>query len=180
MAGVRAADGTSPSRRPLVVVFGVSGSGKTTVAAAVADRLGLAFLDADELHSPASIAKMRAGTPLADRDRWPWLDRAGDWLRAHDDQGGVLACSALKRAYRKRLRDRAPRVRFVQLTAQPEVITRRLETRVGHFMPAALLASQLATFEPLDPAEPGRTVDAAQPIAAIVDETVTYLTSEAT
>jgi gluconokinase len=162
---------------PLVVVSGVSGSGKTTVASAVAARLALPFLDADVLHSPDSVAKMRAGTPLDDVDRWPWLDRAGDWLREHDAAGAVLACSALKRSYRDRLRSRAPRALVLQLTGRPDVIASRVAARTGHFMPPSLLASQLATLEPLATDEPGRTIDVGQAVEAIVDDCVAYLTA---
>jgi carbohydrate kinase (thermoresistant glucokinase family) len=149
-------------------VTGVSGSGKTTVGTALAEALGVPFLDADELHSPGSIAKMRAGTPLDDTDRWPWLDRAGAWLAEHDDTGAVLACSALRRDYRDRLLRQAPHTRFVELTVGHRVLEARLATRRHAFMPGSLLDSQLATFEPLTPDEPGVAVDADQPVARIV------------
>lgn len=162
---------------PLVVVAGVSGSGKTTVAAAVADRLKVPFLDADVLHSPESIAKMRAGVPLEDVDRWPWIDRAGSWLSEHDPIGGVLACSALRRAYRDRLRARAARTRIILLTAERAVLGERLSSRSHLFMPPSLLTSQLATLEPLQADERGRTIDAEQPLDAIVDACVAYARS---
>jgi len=162
---------------PLLVVAGVSGSGKTTVAAALAARLAVPFLDADDLHSPESVATMRAGVPLTDADRWPWLDRAGSWLSEHDRTGGVLACSALRRSYRDRLRGRASRTRIVLLAAESAVLGERLRTRSHLFMPATLLASQLATLEPLQADEQGRTIDAEQPLDAIVDACVAYARS---
>lgn len=163
---------------PLVVVLGVSGSGKTTVASALAARLGLPFLDADLLHSPESIAKMRSGEPLDDRDRSPWLDRAGGWLSEHEPTGGVLACSALRRSYRDQLRAMAQRTRLVELTVGRSVLEQRLATRSHPFMPASLLASQLATFEPLQPGEPGIAIESDQPLRAIVDACLTYLEDE--
>lgn len=159
------------------MVAGVSGSGKTTVATALAARLAIPFLDADALHSPESIAKMRAGVPLEDVDRWPWLDRAGDWLTEHDPTGGVLACSALRRSYRDRLRARAPRARIILLTAGDAVLGERLRTRSHLFMPPGLLASQLATIEPLQADEQGRTIVAEQPLDAIVEAAVGYARS---
>jgi gluconokinase len=148
--------------------MGVSGSGKTTVGAALARRLRVPFVDADTLHSPASIAKMAAGEPLDDDDRYPWLDKVGEWLGRHG-QGGVASCSALKRQYRDRLRAHCPRVEFLHLSGPPELIGARLTARSGHFMPAALLRSQLDTLEPLGADEAGTTVDAAGDVDAIVD-----------
>ncbi len=161
--------------RPLVVVAGVSGSGKTTVAAALAARLGVPSLDADTLHPSANVERMRAGNPLDDAARWPWLDRCGAWLAEHDGSGGVLACSALRRAYRDRLRDRAPRARVVLLTADQAAIEHRLAARAHPFMPAGLLASQLLALEPLEPDEPGATVDAGQSVDAIIEDCVAFL-----
>ncbi len=154
--------------RRLLVVAGVSGSGKTTVAAALADRLDVPWLDADTLHPPANVERMRAGAPLDDAARWPWLDRCGDWLAEHED-GGVLACSALRRAYRDRLRARAPRASVVLLHADRAALEARVTARAHPFMPASLLESQLLALEPLEPDEPGLTVDAAQPVEAIVE-----------
>ena len=155
---------------PLLVVMGVSGSGKSTVGAALAQRLRVPFADADDFHPPANVAKMSAGIPLDDDDRWPWLDALGGWLAEHDDAGGVLSCSALKVAYRDRLRARAPRTHFLHLDGPREVIARRQAGRPGHFMPAALLDSQFATLEPLRPSEPGLVVDVDQSVDAIVEE----------
>jgi gluconokinase len=137
--------------------MGVSGSGKTTVAVGVAKRLGWTFAEGDDFHSPANIAKMSAGQPLTDEDRWPWLDRLATWIGEREAAGdnAVLTCSALKRSYRDRLADNHPSVRFVHVTASRETIRRRLERRRGHYMPASLLDSQLAALEPLQPGEPG-------------------------
>jgi gluconokinase len=151
-----------------VVVMGVSGSGKSTVGAALAQRLRVPFVDADTLHPPANIAKMAAGEPLDDDDRYPWLERVGDWLAGHRD-GGVVSCSALKRKYRDQLRAHCPRAEFLFLSGSPELIGARLAARSGHFMPAALLRSQFDALEPLGADEAGVTVDAGQDIDAIVD-----------
>jgi gluconokinase len=153
----------------VVVIMGVSGSGKTTVGVALAAALGWRFVDADDHHSPESVAKMARGEPLTDGDRGPWLDR----LRAIIDgalagQGKlVLACSALKASYRARLAgpDAGGRVRFVYLAGTPELFHARLTGRAGHFMKAAMLDSQLAALEAPDDA---LTVDAAQPVADLV------------
>ncbi len=136
--------------RLAVVVMGVSGSGKSTVAAGIAEALGLHFIDGDGLHPPENVARMRAGTPLRDEDRWPWLDRIGAGLAdaAQWPEGVAIACSALKRAYRDRIRSAAPGVRFVFLDGAAELIGARMAGRVGHYMPAALLQSQLQTLEP--------------------------------
>jgi gluconokinase len=154
---------------PAIVVMGVSGSGKTVVGSALAQRLRVPYADADDLHPPANIAKMAGGRALDDRDRYPWLERAGEWLAAHPD-GGVLSCSALKRAYRDQLRRHAPEVRFLQLEGSAELIAQRLAGRPGHFMPASLLRSQLATLEPLQPDEDGVIVDVGQGVDAIINE----------
>ncbi|MEE2855048.1 MAG: gluconokinase [Actinomycetota bacterium] len=151
-----------------VVVMGVSGSGKSTVGAALARRLRVPFVDADTLHPPANIAKMTAGEPLDDDDRYPWLERVGDWLAAHRD-GGVASCSALKRAYRDQLRAHCPGVTFLHLSGSAELIGGRLAARTAHFMPAALLRSQLDTLEPLGPDEAGMILDIGPDVDAIVD-----------
>ena len=132
----------------IVVVMGVTGCGKTTVGAALAQRMGWRFLDADDFHPSANVAKMAAGTPLADEDRWPWLDRLAAELRAIEQSGGsaVLACSALKESYRARLAA-AGDVRFVHLAGDEPTIAARLASRRHRYMPASLLASQFATLE---------------------------------
>jgi gluconokinase len=153
---------------PLIVAMGVSGSGKSTVGAALAQRLRVPFADADDFHPPANIAKMTAGHPLDDTDRRPWLEAIGEWLTEHTDGGGVMSCSALKRAYRDQLREHAPGVEFLHLAGSREVIARRQASRPGHFMPASLLDSQFATLEPLAPDERGQVVDVDQSIDAVV------------
>lgn len=140
--------------------MGVSGSGKSTVGVLLAERLGVPFTEGDELHPAANVAKMRAGTPLTDADRWPWLAAAGARLVA---AGGVLSCSALALRYRDRLRELVPGVRFAHLDVPRAELERRLAARRGHFMPASLLDSQLAALEPLRPDERGWTVAAAGP-----------------
>ena len=135
------------TRPPLVVIMGVSGSGKSTVGALLAERLGVPFADADELHPPENVAKMSAGQPLDDRDRWPWLAAVGDVLAVASGTGLVIACSALKRSYRDAIRDRAPETVFAYLHGDRELLGERLGMRVGHFMPGSLLDSQLATLE---------------------------------
>lgn len=149
-----------------VVVMGVSGCGKSTVGAALAQRLEVPFADADDLHPARNIAKMAAGLPLDDDDRRPWLDEVGAWLVEHPD--GVIACSALTRSYRDRLRNHSPGVRFLLLDGSAEVIALRQADRPGHFMPASLLASQLATLEPLASDEDGLVADVALSVDAIV------------
>ncbi|OBG71706.1 MULTISPECIES: gluconokinase [unclassified Mycobacterium] len=161
------------SRSAPIVVMGVSGSGKSTVGAALAHRLGAPFVDADALHPAANIAKMAAGQPLDDHDRYPWLARVGEWLASHP--GGVASCSALKRSYRDQLRAHCPGAAFLHLTGSPELLARRLSTRVDHFMPAALLRSQLDTLEPLGADEAGATVDVGPGVDAIVDAAVAAL-----
>jgi gluconokinase len=151
---------------PLVVVMGVSGSGKTTVGTALAERLGVQYAEADDFHPPENVAKMASGVPLTDADRVPWLDAIAAWLKAQDGEGGVVTCSALRRAYRDRLRRAAPEVFFLHLDGSPELIGERLAGREGHFMPPALLRSQFETLEPLDPDEAG----AAVPIDGTPDE----------
>jgi gluconokinase len=148
--------------------MGVSGSGKSMVGAALAQRLRVPFVDADTLHPRANIAKMAAREPLNDDDRYPWLEKVGEWLADHRD-GGVVSCSALKRNYRDRLRMCCPRVEFLHLSGSPELIGGRLAARSGHFMPAALLRSQFDALEPLGADEAGATVDAGQGVDAVVD-----------
>lgn len=160
-----------------LVVMGVAGAGKTTVANLLAERLACEVADADAFHPPANVAKMAAGIPLQDQDRWPWLDAIAAWIRSRDQEGvtAVVTCSALKRAYRDVLRRASPRLVFVHLSGSPALIAERLRSRRGHFMPPSLLASQLATLEPLGPDEPGLTVDVSRPAAELADSIVRSL-----
>ncbi|OPX06704.1 gluconokinase [Mycobacterium sp. AT1] len=160
-----------------IVVMGVSGSGKSTVGAALAQRLRVPFADADDFHPEANIAKMTAGHALDDDDRRPWLESIGEWLAAHAE-GGVMSCSALKRTYRDQLREHCPDVDFLHLAGTPEVIGRRQASRPGHFMPASLLASQFETLEPLAADENGVDVNVDQNIDSIVNEYVTLTQRE--
>lgn len=161
---------TAGVRAPLVIM-GVSGSGKTTVAEALAARIpGGVALDADDLHSAANRAKMHAGHALTDLDRAPWLTEVGRRMAAVTRAGGVpvMACSALKHAYRLRILAEEPEALFVLLdVARPE-LERRMRERTGHFMPASLLDSQLATLERLTPEEPGVTIDVHTPADDVV------------
>ncbi|MCU1416314.1 MAG: gluconokinase [Schumannella sp.] len=152
--------------------MGVSGSGKTTVGELLAAALGLRFADADALHPAANVAKMAAGIPLTDDDRWPWLDAVGQVLARGDV---VVACSALRRAYRNRLRVAAPAFALVYLKGDREVLADRMGRRPGHFMPVTLLDSQLATLEPPQPDEHALTFDVALPADEIVAAAATEL-----
>ena len=135
--------------------MGVSGSGKTTIAALLAGRLGWEFGDGDDFHPPANVAKMHGGTPLTDEDRWPWLHAMAAWVDATRGGGrhGVLACSALKRAYRDILVANRPDVRLVYLQGSKALIGQRQAARQGHFMPPGLLDSQFAALEEPSPDE---------------------------
>ena len=139
----------------VLVVMGVSGSGKTTVAALLAEQLGWPFGDADSFHSPANVAKMRGGTPLTDGDRWPWLRSMAAWVDETRAAGGhgVLACSALKRAYRDILIGDRPDVRLVYLHGSRALIAKRQAARTGHYMPASLVGSQFDILEEPGPDE---------------------------
>ncbi|MFS0704294.1 gluconokinase [Cellulomonas sp. 179-A 9B4 NHS] len=157
--------------------MGVAGSGKTTLATVLRERLGWPYAEADEFHPPANIAKMTAGTPLDDDDRWPWLEAIRDWLSAQTRAGhsSIVTCSALKRSYRDVLRSADGNVRFVHLTAPAELLQRRMSGRSGHFMPTTLLPSQLATLEPLADEEQGITVVVDVPPDAVADRTIRAL-----
>ncbi|MFF8386548.1 gluconokinase [Streptomyces kanasensis] len=152
---------------PLVVVMGVSGSGKTTVGQSLARSLEVPFAEADDFHPPENVAKMRAGVALDDADRGPWLDTIAQWLHDQREHGGVITCSALKRRYRDRLVSAAPSVFFVHLHGSAELIAERMAARRGHFMPVSLLRSQLDTLEPLAAGERGARV----PISGTAEET---------
>jgi len=135
---------TTPLR---LIVMGVSGCGKSTMAGALSERLGLDMVDGDDLHLPESVAKMRSGIALQDTDRWPWLDRIGAYLARDLAQGRVVACSALRRIYRDRIREQAGDVCFVFLDGDFELIQKRMQQRVGHYMQPGLLDSQFRTLE---------------------------------
>jgi gluconokinase len=147
----------------IVVVMGVSGVGKTTIGEALAGKLGWPFLDADDYHPSANVAKMAAGTPLTDEDRWPWLDKLNSILRG--ERNAVVACSALKESYRQRLTHGLPDYRIVYLYGTLELIASRLAARRHRYMPASLLESQFATLEP--PAQ-AIAIDVAAPPSACV------------
>jgi gluconokinase len=158
----------------VVLLMGVSGVGKSTVGERLASRLGWRFHDADDLHSPASIARMRSGQPLDDTARMPWLRQVHGLIQtlSRDEVDAVVACSALKASYRAMLLDGTTNVRVVHLTAPAEVLRSRVRHREGHFMPATLVDSQVATLEP--PAN-ALTVDASLPIEDVVDQIVAGL-----
>jgi gluconokinase len=154
----------------IVIVAGVSGSGKTTVGAMLAGRLGWRFADADEFHPAANIEKMRAGIPLTDEDRWPWLHAIAAWMdeRVAAGESAVVTCSALKRSYRDVLLDGRPQARMFFLTPDREVLARRLAARHGHFFPGQLLGTQLDSLEPPAPDERVLTiVPAGEPAATV-------------
>ena len=130
----------------IVVVMGVSGSGKTTLGKLLAGRLGCEFIEGDDFHPPANVAKMASGTPLGDADRWPWLEILNAKLR--EKQQAVLACSALKEIYRERLSAGVENLKFVFLGGSFDLIEARLKARQHRYMPASLLKSQFATLEP--------------------------------
>ncbi|MFC5847990.1 gluconokinase [Deinococcus petrolearius] len=162
-----------PAPSPMhLVVMGVSGSGKTTVARALAAELGLTFAEADDFHPPANIARMTAGIPLTDEDRWPWLRALRGWMADRDARGEstVVTCSALKREYRDLLREAGGRVQFIDLAGSRDLLAARMTGRSGHFMPESLLDSQLATLEPPTPDEGAWSHDVARPAAEIVAE----------
>ncbi|MCW4457916.1 gluconokinase [Microbacterium sp. MPKO10] len=162
---------TSPRHTPQIVVMGVSGSGKSTVGAQLAEVLDVPFIDGDGLHPESNIEKMAAGTPLTDTDRWPWLAEVGRVLRdsGESGEGAVVACSALRRAYRDAILDAAPDALFVHLTGDHDVLARRMSGRSDHFMPTTLLDSQIDTLEPLDSDEPGITIDIDQSVDGVVE-----------
>ena len=154
-----------------IVIMGVAGCGKTSVGEALSNRLNIPYHDGDDLHSTANVAKMRAGTPLTDDDRWPWLDAVAACLR--DDAPVIVGCSALKHAYRDRIRSGGA-VQFVHLSGSRDLIAARMAQRTGHYMPLALLDSQFAALEPPSPDE-AITVDIDQPLAAIIDQIMAAL-----
>ena len=157
---------------PLVIVLmGVSGSGKSTTGAALSRELGWPFRDADSFHPPANVAKMSRGAPLTDEDRWPWLAAIAQWIdeRCQAGERGIVSCSALKRTYRSRIVGTRSGVQLVYLKGDITLIGRRLQARKHHFMPPSLLDSQLATLERFAPDEPGVTVPVLGPGGEVVD-----------
>lgn len=165
---------TAP-QQPVLVVMGVSGSGKSTVAGVLAGRLGWDLGEGDDLHPPENVAKMAAGQPLTDEDRWPWLRRVAGWITEHTEDGrpGIITCSALKRRYRDVLR--GEHVRFVYLAGTREDIGARLRARHGHYMPATLLDSQCDALEPPAEDEEALWVDITPPPADQVDFIISRL-----
>lgn len=159
-----------------VVLMGVAGSGKTSVGLALSDRLGIPYRDGDDLHPAENVEKMRAGIPLTDEDRWPWLDRVAEAL--HRDAPLIVGCSALKRIYRDRLRAGAGEVRFVHLAGSRDLIAARMAARKGHYMPLSLLDSQFAALEPPGPDE-GVTVQIDQPLTTLAHALAAHLAGPA-
>jgi gluconokinase len=157
---------------PIVLVMGVSGSGKTTIGALLAGRLGWPYAEADDFHPPENVAKMAAGHPLTDADRWPWLDAIGRWIdeRRAAGESAVVTCSALKRSYRDHLRRDRPEVYVVYLHGSKELIAERMVARQGHFFRAELLDSQFADLEPPVPDEGILTVEVTADPPEIVEE----------
>ena len=171
-------DRNAAHNRPMVlVIMGVSGSGKTTVGKLLAERLGWQYQEGDALHPPENVAKMSAGTPLSDADRGPWLRRIADHIDAWRSAGetGVITCSALKRAYRDIIIGDRPDVGLAHLRGSRELIGRRMAARKGHFMPTALLDNQFATLQEPSPEERAITVDVGGTPAEIVDEILRQL-----
>ena len=161
----------------VLVIMGVSGSGKSTIGAMLAQRLGWQFEEGDSLHPAANVAKMAAGHPLTDQDRWPWLEKVADWIDAQLDAGesGVITCSALKRTYRDLINRRGTGVEFVYLNVSRAKLEDRVEHRPGHFMPASLLDSQLETLEPPTKDEPHITVNAGPDARLVTNEVLREL-----
>jgi gluconokinase len=161
----------------IVVVMGVAGAGKSTLASALADHLGVRFLEGDDLHPGANVAKMRNGVPLSDADRWPWLSAIAAWIdeRAVAMEPAVVACSTLKRSYRKVLGEGRPYVRFVHVAGPPKLVAERMAKRQGHYFPASLITSQFEALEPPLADEKAIVVDMALPVAAQVADVVAEL-----
>jgi len=173
---------TQIDEKPLIVVMGVAGSGKTTLAARLAEKLGIPFVEGDSLHPAANVKKMAGGIPLTDDDRWPWLEAIGERMEVErvTGHGVVVACSALKRTYRDCLRRKVhSRVQFILLDGSRELIGARMKKRKGHFMPPALLDSQFATLERPKADEHATVLDISHTIPSLVTEAVRSVTAEA-
>ena len=165
--------------KPLIVVMGVAGSGKTTIASGLAEQLGVPFVEGDSLHPIANVKKMAAGIPLTDEDRWPWLKAIGERMEVERDTGHgvVVSCSALKHAYRDCLRRHVHgKVYFILLDGSRELITDRMKKRKGHFMPPALLDSQFATLEKPTPDEDAVILDISHTVPALLAEAARSVT----
>ncbi|MEM7269287.1 MAG: gluconokinase [Pseudomonadota bacterium] len=161
--------------RRLIVVMGVAGCGKSTIAEALAGHLSVRWFDGDDLHPAANVEKMKSGVPLTDEDRWPWLAKIGAAL-AEGEGDAVGACSALKRVYRRKIAEAATEpVRFLHLSGDKALISSRMNARKGHFMPPALLDSQFATLEPLSEEEPHLILDIRKSVDEIVAEAASWL-----
>ncbi|NLU84623.1 gluconokinase [Rhodococcus sp. HNM0569] len=169
----------SEQQLPVLVVMGVSGAGKSTIAGLVAEATGWDLLEGDDLHPKSNVEKMAAGHPLTDDDRWPWLRAIAGWIAEHTDRGepGIVTCSALKRSYRDILR--GEHVLFVYLESSHDTLESRLAARKHHYMPASLLGSQLDTLEPPGPDERALTVDADRQPREIADEVLVKVESRA-
>lgn len=165
----------APTRH--IIVMGVSGCGKSTIAVGIAEAMELPFAEADRFHPEANVAKMAAGTPLTDQDRWPWLSDLSAWMASQADlgQSTVMACSALKRSYRDLLRSGPPSLDLVHLAGPMEVVEARMAAREGHFMPTSLLRSQYDALEPLQPDERGVVLDLQDPPDHLVSRAVEWL-----
>jgi gluconokinase len=157
--------------------MGVAGSGKSTILKRITERWGWRSAEADDFHPAANVAKMAAGRPLTDDDRWPWLRALADWIAAREAAGenGVLTCSALRRSYRDVLREGHASVRFVHLVAAVDTLQTRVEQRLGHYMPASLVGTQLETLEPLEADEPGMVTSSERPVDRIIDDIEAWL-----
>jgi gluconokinase len=160
--------------------MGVSGSGKSTVALKLVERLGWDFAEGDDFHPPENVAKMHSGHPLDDDDRWPWLRLLAAWIGDHEQRGesAVVTCSALKRNYRDLLREGHPSVWFAHVAADAALLRERLAARTGPYMPASLLDSQLETLQPLEDDEPGATIPGVGTPDAVVDDLLGVLGQE--
>ncbi len=165
--------------KPLIVVMGVAGSGKTTIASGLAEKLGVPFVEGDSLHPTANVKKMASGTPLTDDDRWPWLEAIGERMEVErvTGHGVVVSCSALRHVYRDCLRKKVNgKVHFILLDGSRALITDRMKQRKGHFMPPALMDSQFATLEKPTPDEHAVILDISRPIHVLLAEAMRSLT----
>jgi gluconokinase len=170
---------TTHAEKPLIVVMGVAGSGKTTIASGLAERLRVPFVEGDSLHPAANVKKMSSGVPLTDEDRWPWLEAIGERMEVErvTGHGVVVSCSALRHVYRDCLRRRVNgKVHFILLDGSRELITDRMKHRKGHFMPPALMDSQFATLEKPTSDEDAVILDISHPVPALLAEAARYVT----